>query len=374
MIDDYAEAARPTGNDDELLRGWRIWFIPTFLLFLLLAPLLREGLPATQQGALPYLQGGVIPYKLMLAFYVIVMALLVGELARRLWGRRLAWWVLSLWLLLPLTSSILYQRGSLEGLWQSQAGLAPFQLFTVAWPSPDNLREWVGGSSVALGWPALILAALAVFVAWPRRAEAAARLVVGLAVGGVILGLLTLLGGPLLLWLLLAQAALLLAAAGLPLLDRRYASLPILVGIVAVAALPLYPTLRPAWLEIPLPLNGGERFGEHFLLLNVQGQHEAGQASVAVHWQLLAPTEEDYTVFVHFLDEQGEIVAQADTLLLDPDQLPSSRWPVGYVVAQLYTAESARPPTQLRLGLYDLDTLQRLPLAGGGDALTLPLR
>ncbi|MBA3533672.1 MAG: hypothetical protein H0T73_17280 [Ardenticatenales bacterium] len=356
--------------------GWQVWLLPGLLLLFVLAPLLRAGLPATQVGALPLLGVGAMGYKAMMALAVVTMTGLVGLFAGKVWGMRLAWWALSLWLLLPLTISFIYQHGSLSALWQWRPALEPYQLFWSPWPTATNPREWVQGISYQLGLVPVALALLAAVTAWPRRGETEARKILFFTtIAGVGIAL-TLLGGPVLLWLRLATLALLLAAAGLPVLDPRYASFPVLLALLTLAGLNSYPALQPAWLVgLPAQPNGGQHFGEQqFLLLDLQSQRTGEETTIEVLWQVLGPPGRDYTAFVHLLDGAGNVVAQADTLLVDTENVTSARWPVGYVVRHHYLAASSTPPTHLRLGLYDRETLQRLPLPEGGDSVTIPLQ
>jgi hypothetical protein len=399
--------------------------VPLLLLAFLLAPLLRDGIPATQAGvlplypslastmlprlALPFVVGGGVGYKLSLTLHMLAAMLAVGWLARALWGRLAAWWVAALWLTLPLITSLTLQGGwlhPLQGiillalggvlflslrfplrlvalvfwgwgaslLWTSQPALEPSQLFSSAWPSPDNPREWVGGIAYGLGLVPFALALLAALAAWPRRDVMAAKAILVLALVALVSVVLTLFGGPVLLFLAVASLAMVLAAGGLPTLDARYASLPVLLALLAISALAIYPALRPAWIdEVPDSPNVAAFVGDsQFLLLHMQATREGETTVVEATWQATRPPSRDYSVFVHLLDAQGNIVAQADTLLLDPDEVPSSRWPIGYLVRQDYQATGAAA-TQARLGLYDIETLQRLPFADGTDSVTVPL-
>jgi hypothetical protein len=367
----------------------RVWLIPVLLFLILLAPLLRDGIPATQAGALllhasmaeevvhPFLIGlsGLhFGYKPVVYLFVGLVLICLVNATKRLWNKQVAWWVASLWLMSPLTISLIYQRGWI--FYMMDIALEPYQLFSSAWPNPMNVREWVGGPSSQLGFVPVVLALLAAMTAWPRREEVAAQKVLILLGIATISALLTLLGGPILLYLLIATLALILAAGGLPLLDKRYASLPVLLGLLAVAALSVYPYLEVAWMvpdELPAqPLE--VLFGEKEVwLLDIESQQEGEIVTIEVLWQVTAPPKRDYTAFVHLLNEEGEILAQADTLLIDQDEITSSNWPVGYLVRQQYQAITQQAPVEIRLGLYDLESLERLPLINGGDSVTVPV-
>jgi mannosyltransferase len=85
---------------------------------------------------------------------------------------------------------------------------------------------------------------------------------------------------------------------------------------------------------------------------------------VTLYWQALAPIEARYTVFTHLLDANGRIVAQMDS---EPQGggLPTDRWAVGQLVQDNYAltiAGTASGPHTLAVGMYLLETLERLPV------------
>jgi hypothetical protein len=87
-----------------------------------------------------------------------------------------------------------------------------------------------------------------------------------------------------------------------------------------------------------------------------------------------------YTVFTHLLDASNWVVAQMDS---EPQGggLPTDRWPAGQTIADNYalTIPVGTPPGLygLEVGMYQLDTLQRLTVrdpdtdAALGDRLLL---
>ena len=86
-----------------------------------------------------------------------------------------------------------------------------------------------------------------------------------------------------------------------------------------------------------------------------------------LHWRALTRMTIDYSVFVHLVDESGKLVAQADS---QPGGggFPTSRWPVGPVVAdehRLFVPWGTPPGRHsIEVGMYDLKTMKRL---GEGD-------
>lgn len=102
-------------------------------------------------------------------------------------------------------------------------------------------------------------------------------------------------------------------------------------------------------------------------LLGYDWQPEETSASLVLYWQALAQTAVDYAVFVHLLDEQGQIVAQADEQPLQ-GLAPTSVWAVGDAVRHPITLVWAEPlpPGQyeVRVGLYLPETGERATAVG----------
>ena len=89
----------------------------------------------------------------------------------------------------------------------------------------------------------------------------------------------------------------------------------------------------------------------------------AGNAlSVALHWEATDSVSQDYTVFVHLLSPDGQLLAQHDSSPL----LPTGQWAAGTRVLDMHTLAlpSGQPPSeyQIRLGLYHWPDMERLPI------------
>jgi hypothetical protein len=96
------------------------------------------------------------------------------------------------------------------------------------------------------------------------------------------------------------------------------------------------------------------------------------QGGVALRWQALRKPTRDYTVFVHVLDGQGQLVAQQDS---PPHggSYPTSLWDAGEVVEDVHDLSLAAG-RQLEIGLYTFPDLRRLPVEGAGaDRVLAPL-
>jgi hypothetical protein len=88
--------------------------------------------------------------------------------------------------------------------------------------------------------------------------------------------------------------------------------------------------------------------------------------ALILHWQAEQKMETDYTVFVHVIGPDGQILAQHDA---PPDNgaYPTSRWAAGEVVADparvpLPPNLSTDVPLEVVVGMYRPDTGQRLPV------------
>ena len=111
------------------------------------------------------------------------------------------------------------------------------------------------------------------------------------------------------------------------------------------------------------------RLGERIELLGYE--IEAGPPpTLTLYWRAEEPPEQDYVVFVHILDEGGEMVAQQDGPPME-GVYPTSDWWPGQIVTDRRTLPQLPPGGRLLVGMYDLDTMQRLP-ACDGDGQRLP--
>jgi hypothetical protein len=93
---------------------------------------------------------------------------------------------------------------------------------------------------------------------------------------------------------------------------------------------------------------------------------------VVFYWQAHAAMSEEYTLFVHLVDGEGQLVAQADGPPLQGNY-PTSWWSPGEVIVDPRVIPGVAPGTyHLLVGWYRLVDGSRLPLAdGSGDSVTL---
>ncbi len=94
--------------------------------------------------------------------------------------------------------------------------------------------------------------------------------------------------------------------------------------------------------------------------------------TLTFYWQSLAPVTADYTLFIHLVDEQGHYVAGNDSQPLQ-GRYPTSMWTPGETIADPHQWQVEMPPGTygVQVGLYQLESGERLPLADGGDTLSI---
>jgi hypothetical protein len=276
-----------------------------------------------------------------------------------------------------------------------QHAIYPFQLTSPLWgwgesiPGPgDTLSLQVGSIPLA----GVGMALLAIAWGWTTTQETR-RIILSLVVA-VILTLLMLdgtvgLGAPLLShllaypWQLLGPLTFLLAwVSGFALRGLEALSpslrLPLMASVVAITVLASYPYLSPRWIDasdLPDPLHGPlAQFGDGILLLDARYEQRAqpgGTLRLTLYWQTRRAVEADYTVFTHLVDAAGTIWAQKDNQPVGGTR-PTTGWIAGEYVGDGYAiplpASLPAGTYRLMVGMYRLDTMERLPVLSGGDA------
>lgn len=130
--------------------------------------------------------------------------------------------------------------------------------------------------------------------------------------------------------------------------------------------------LRLGPLKIPVPSTADApssrppiaRFGPAIDLSAAQIPAAAaagGQLAVDLTWMARARPNADYTVFVHLVDPTGKIAAQDDRQPVDRGY-PTGIWDAGERVIDRHPLTAPAPGLYtVRVGLYDANTLKRLP-------------
>ena len=116
------------------------------------------------------------------------------------------------------------------------------------------------------------------------------------------------------------------------------------------------------------------RFTDHVALMAYEWQDASPGENIPItlYWQATGTVTYPYTVFIHLVDDAGNIIAQADAQPHNHlGEYPMNWWDPGEIVQDAHLlsipADIAPGRYTLRVGLYRLDTLARLPLAQGGD-------
>lgn len=111
---------------------------------------------------------------------------------------------------------------------------------------------------------------------------------------------------------------------------------------------------------IPVPHRAN--FADRIALLGYQMDHLEGQGSrLTLYWMRIGPLKEDYTVFVHVRDHQGNIVTQADGAPVEGN-LPTSTWPHGKVIRDqhIFSQSIEASNRDIAVGFYLPRTMERL--------------
>lgn len=187
-------------------------------------------------------------------------------------------------------------------------------------------------------------------------------------------------------------AAMPLLAVGLlawwPIRWQRWVAGTISVGMAVLAAGVPFAWIMPAYaappvlvesnagLALPNPLQ--EPIGDHVQLLGYSYAPEAlvpgGEFDITLYWRTNAPLAEDYSVFVHLVDELGIVQAQSDSFPAQGSR-PTSGWLPGTIVVDKHRVQLPQTmpgPGRLRVeaGLYRYADGGRLPTAQG-DSIAL---
>jgi len=287
----------------------------------------------------------------------------------------------------------------------SQHLVYPSQLLSSFWGYGFSRPGWDDGLSFSLGLAGLGLTILT-FSIWrggPERrpwffvGAAAVSVALSLSLGGWVWrapGLNHLLTYP---WQLLGFATLglsVLAGVGFW-LDERLQALPLFGAAVLFVLLPMYPNLKAHYIPLPLPDAPEAIYGQNeilllshaFMVANPKAAAEPNAAEpylpvtaetffrmgsaiyLQVHWQALKPLAQDYKVFAHLVDEQGQLITQVDVTPQNGGR-PTSTWQPGELIEDTYTFKlpyTPSKPAQVWLGFYGGETLMRLPALGDDE-------
>lgn len=284
--------------------------------------------------------------------------------------------------------------------------LYPSQLISPFWGFGISQPGWNDGLSLSLGLAAIGLTLLTLAI-WRNGADKRPWFFITVTLAAVLLtlpplGLLWNLPGlnrtvayP---WQLLGFAALTLGVlSGIGFwLKAEMRRLPIFGAVIGIILLAMYPNLEPnfipakAILAEPNTVYGDNQLilldhefavenpaegtdlnpVEPFLPLTEGESPSAGEALyLQVRWQAITQPAANYKIFAHLVDAAGRIITQVDVEPVAGER-PTSGWIPGEIIADQYAfilPDGTPAPAQVWLGMYDPDTLQRLPASADGE-------
>lgn len=166
----------------------------------------------------------------------------------------------------------------------------------------------------------------------------------------------------------------------------RYPSLeplggPADLGLLAVKDPTSVQTALPSNVQDPAdaPRATEVGFGERIMLSGFAAKTEGGDLQLTLYWQAERPLDQNWTVFVHVVDQEGKLMAQQDGQPRD-GRYPTSVWDPGEMVDDPHylalPAGLADGDYQVVVGLYSVESGERLPVLDSegrpvGDAFPL---
>lgn len=185
-------------------------------------------------------------------------------------------------------------------------------------------------------------------------------------------------------------------AQWLPARYARYGLAVLALLLLCLAVAVPYRYIAPAYVR-PAALTAEERqqigsdtpwsvkFGEQVLLVGYDVSetmlYPGGRLWVTLYWEALQAMDQNYSVFIHLVDDRGVTIAQRDSWPGAGND-PTSAWHVGQVRRDVHPLDLPTPllaqgSCRLHVGLYDHDTGQRLLAysqdGGAIDPVILPV-
>jgi hypothetical protein len=269
----------------------------------------------------------------------------------------------------------------------------PFQLLSSSWGYGASVPGWADGLPLQLGLAAAGLTVVAGLLALDRRAAPHdARKKALLFFSAAVVTALLVTHPFSLLWklsrlsftldypwqlLALTGVAMSLSSGAVLLLAPVLRRLPWQAVLVTLVILGSYGYLSPRFTDLRVGGAPAGVFGEEVMLLTYQRQgplRHGATVRLTLEWQSLRPVETDYTVFVHIVDEEGNIWAQRDSVPAGGER-PTSSWELGEILSDDYEMmiplEGPGEGYAVEVGLYDPKTGIRLPVPSGATEVTL---
>jgi len=179
----------------------------------------------------------------------------------------------------------------------------------------------------------------------------------------------------------LAPLAVLLACGIMGWVSRRwerYLAWGGVLGLLGLAVYVPFGVIRPAYLpqlradqvSISHPLQ--VTFGDQFLLRGYDLEQEPLAVTLTLYWESPRRPDFDYSVFVHLVDERGELIGQQDHAPGSDRNHPPTTWSPGEVVVdshRILLLRSMEGPVQMRVGVYNWATGERLMAFVEGESV-----
>lgn len=179
----------------------------------------------------------------------------------------------------------------------------------------------------------------------------------------------------------IAPIAILLATGLIGWAGRRWK--PVLAGGIAVGllALAIYMpgwVIRPAYqraptiteVEISYPLE--VNFGQTLILRGYDLAQDPLAVTITLYWEAAQRPDFDYSVFVHLLNDQGELLGQQDHAPGSNRNHPPTTWVSKEIIADEHRIQLLRTPEgplQMRVGVYNWANGDRLSVFEHGEAI-----
>jgi hypothetical protein len=139
---------------------------------------------------------------------------------------------------------------------------------------------------------------------------------------------------------------------------------------------------RPHVFEAPTPqVNLDTIFGQQARLVGLDLPHSQVKAGerlpLTLYWQAIAPFDKSWKVFVHLVDQEGNIIGQQDQIP-GGGEFPTTGWVQDEYLVDHYDLlipAQTRPGQaayQLKIGLYDANdpNFSRLPVVASGEVIS----
>ncbi len=125
-----------------------------------------------------------------------------------------------------------------------------------------------------------------------------------------------------------------------------------------IAEVKLNPTTPPQYIP---ETSTDVQFAGAITLIGYDLSQQNGNTTLTLYWAPQQTITENYAVFVHLLDETGEIINQADGPPTG-DSYPTRWWQAGEVIADARNISDTGAVTTIHLGLYRAASGERLPI------------